>query len=225
MNRALSGLATLIVRDVRLVLRGGTDAGVALAFFAIAIALFPLGIGPEPQILARVAAGVLWVAALLASLMSMERLFAQDHDDGSLDGLALAGPDLAIVALAKMIAHWLVTGLPLAVLAPIAASMLYLPAEGYAPLIAGLALGTPSLSLIAGMGAALVLGARRGGALLALLVLPLMIPVLIFAVGAVDAATNGFSPSQALLMLGALLALALPLAPVAAGAALRQALT
>jgi heme exporter protein B len=223
MTGVLSRLATLLARDLRLVLRGGTDAGVALAFFAVAITLFPLGVGPEPQILARIAAGVLWVAALLASLLSMERLFAQDHEDGTLDVLATSGPDLALVAFAKMAAHWLVTGLPLIVLAPIAASMLALPAAGYTPLIAGLVLGTPCLSLIGGIGAALVLGTRRGGALLALLVLPLMVPILVFAVGAVDAAVNGFSPGQGLLLLGAILALALPLAPIAAGAALRQA--
>lgn len=214
----------LIRRDLTLVFRSGTDAGVALAFFIVTVVLFPLGIGPEAEILARVAAGLIWVAALLATLLSMERLFQADYEDGSLDQLVLSGVSAEAIALAKIVAHWVITGLPLLIVAPIMAAMVQLPAYAFGTMIGTLALGTPVLSLIGGIGAALILGARRGGALLALLVLPLFVPALIFAVGAIDAAATGFSPRANLLLLAGLLAGALPLAPIAAAAAIRQAL-
>jgi heme exporter protein B len=214
----------LVGRDLRLVLRGGSDAATAVAFFAIVAALFPLGVGPEPNLLARIAAGVLMVAALLATLLSVERLFLGDWEDGSLDLLALAPLPLEATVLAKAAAHWLTTGLPVVAMGPLLATMLGLPAAALPALIAALALATPALSLVGAAGAALVLGARRGGALIAVLVLPLFVPVLVFAAAAVDAAAFGLSPRPHLLLLAGMLAVALPLGPVAGAAALRQAI-
>ncbi len=216
-------LGRLILRDLRLALRQGVDAVMAVAFFVIAVALFPLGVGPEPNILARIAAGVIWVAALLAAMLSLDRLFQQDYEDGSLELLVLAPAPLELVVLAKVAAHWLTTGLPLLLAAPVLAVLMNMEASGFAVLLLAMLLGTPSLSLIGAIGGALVLGARRGGVLIALLVLPLYIPVLIFAVSAVDAVLTGQSPRPHLLLLGAILAAALPLAPWSAAAALRQA--
>jgi heme exporter protein B len=212
------------MRDLRLALRAGTDATVAVLFFVLTVTLFPMAVGPEPNTLARIAAGVIWVAALLASLLSLERLFAADHEDGTLDLLALSPLPLEAVVAAKVLAHWIVTGLPLIVAAPILAVLLNLDREGLAILVATLALGTPTLSLIGSIGAALTLGSRRGGVLISLLILPLFVPVLLFSVLAIDAVLGGFSPRPHLLLLGGMLAAALPLAPVAAAAAVRQAL-
>lgn len=214
----------LIGRDIRLALRSGSDAGAVLGFFVVAVALFPLAIGPEQAILARIAAGTVWVAALLAALLSLERLFVADHEDGALDLLALSPLPLEAVALAKIAAHWLITGVPLILAAPVLALLMNLPTHALWVLMGSLALGTPSLSLIGAMGAALTLGSRRGGALLGLLVLPLAVPVLIFGAASVDAAVAGLPARPHLLLLGGVLALALPLAPIAAAAALRQAL-
>ena len=213
----------LLLRDLRLALRQGVDAVMAVAFSVIAVALFPLGIGPEPNILARIAPGVIWVAALLAAMLSLDRLFQQDYEDGSLELLALAPAPLEMIVLAKVAAHWLTTGLPLLLAAPVLAVLMNMAADGFAVLLIAMLLGTPSLSLIGAIGGALVLGARRGGVLIALLVLPLYIPVLIFAVAAVDAVLTGQSARPHLLLLGAILAAALPLAPLSAAAALRQA--
>lgn len=214
----------LVRRDVRLALRQGGDAAMVVGFFVLGVVLFPFGVGPEPQLLARIAAGILWVMALLAALLSLERLFAADFEDGSLEGLALLALPLEAVVLAKCAAHWLVTGLPLVVAAPVLGALLALEADGYATLIAAMALGTPSLSLVGAVGAALSLGARRGGVLLSLLVLPLYIPVLVFGVAAVEAAVSGLPPRPHLLILAAFGVGALPLAALAAAAALRQAL-
>lgn len=213
----------ILLRDLRLAFRQGMDAFMAVTFFVIAGALFPLGVGPEPGVLARIAGGVIWVTALLAVLLSLDRLFQQDFEDGSLDLLVLAPMPLEATVMAKTLAHWLTTGLPLIAASPVLAVLLNLPASGYPVLLAAMALGTPSLSLIGAIGAALSLGARRGGVLMSLLVLPLYVPVLIFGVAAVDAATMGLSARPHLLFLGAILAAALPLAPWAAAAALRQA--
>jgi heme exporter protein B len=213
----------LLLRDLRLALRQGVDAVMAVAFFVIAVALFPLGVGPEPNILARIAAGVIWVAALLAAMLSLDRLFQQDYEDGSLELLALAPAPLELIVLAKVAAHWLTTGLPLLLAAPVLAVLMNMAADGFTVLLIAMLLGTPSLSLIGAIGGALVLGARRGGVLIALLVLPLYIPILIFAVSAVDAVLTGQSPRPHLLLLGAILVAALPLAPWSAAAALRQA--
>ncbi|BAI73436.1 heme exporter membrane protein [Azospirillum sp. B510] len=219
MNRFLR----LVGRDLRLALRQGSDATIAVMFFVLCVVLFPFGVGPEPNILARIAAGVIWVAALLASLLSLERLFQTDYEDGSLELLSLSSLPLEAAVLAKTLAHWLVTGVPLIVAAPLLAVLLNMDAEGFGVLVLTLTLGTPILSLIGAIGAALTLGARRGGVLLSLLILPLYIPVLIFGAGAIDAAINGLTPRPHLLLLAGILAAALPLAPWASAAALRQA--
>jgi len=220
----VSAFAALVARDLRLALRQGSDAALVVAFFVLAVVLFPFGVGPEPQLLTRIAAGVVWVTALLAALLSLDRLFQQDYEDGSLELIALAPLPLEAAVLAKCLAHWLTTGLPLVVVAPALAALLQLEGPGYLPLILAMALGTPSLSLVGAIGAALSLGARRAGVLLSLLVLPLYIPVLIFGVAAVEQAVAGFAIRPHLLILTALLLAALPLAPWAAAAALRPAL-
>lgn len=214
----------LVGRDLRLSLRQGADALVAVMFFVLCVVLFPFGVGPEPNMLARISAGVIWVAALLASLLSIDRLFQADYEDGSLELLALGGLPLEAVVLAKTLAHWLVTGLPLIAASPLLAVLMNMPADGFGVLALTLLAGTPTLSLIGAVGAALTLGARRGGVLLSLLVLPLYVPVLIFGAGAVEAAVAGVSAEAHLLLLGGLLAGTLPLAPWAAASALRQAL-
>jgi heme exporter protein B len=219
----MGGFRHMLMRDLRLAFRQGMDAFMAVSFFIIAGTMFPLGVGPEPGVLARIAGGVIWVTALLAVLLSLDRLFQQDYEDGSLDQLALATTPLEVTVLAKTTAHWLTTGLPLIAASPVLAIFLNMPADGYWILLAAMALGTPSLSLIGAVGAALSLGARRGGVLMSLLVLPLYIPILIFGVAAVDAALLGLTVRPHLLFLGAILAAALPLAPWTAAAALRQA--
>lgn len=220
----MSAALALLRRDLRLALRTPGDSATVVLFFVMTAVLFPFGVGPEPNILARIAAGVIWVTALLAALLSFDRLFQLDADDGSLDLIALSPGPLEVLVLAKCLAHWLVTGLPLIVVAPLLAIFLYLPTEVYQILLLALALGTPTLSLIGAIGASLTVGARRGGVLLPLLVLPLYVPILIFGVGAIEAAVAGLSPRPHLLLLGALLALSIPLAAVAAAAAIRQAL-
>jgi len=217
------GFGALLRRDLRLALRQGSDTATVLAFFVIVVALFPFGVGAEPQTLAAIGAGILWVAALLASLLSLDRLFQADYEDGTLDYLLTAPAAPSLLVLAKCAAHWLTTGLPLVILSPLLALMLQMPAAGYAVLMAGIALGTPVLTLIGAIGAALVLGARRGGVLLSLLILPLYIPVLIFGVAAVEAAATGQGAQPHLLLLGALFLAALALAPFVAAVALRQA--
>lgn len=214
----------IVRRDLRLALRQGGDAAMVLAFFVLTVILFPFGVGPEPEVLGRIASGIIWVTALLAALLSLDRLFQADYEDGSLEGLALAPLPLELVVLAKVVAHWLVTGLPLAAMAPLLGLFLGLHPAGYPALVAGMALGTPTLSLIGAIGAALTLGARRGGVLLSLLVLPLYIPVLILGAGAVEAAISGLGARPHLLVLTAMAVAALPLAPLAAAAAVRQAL-
>jgi heme exporter protein B len=214
----------LVRRDVRLALRQGGDAAMVVGFFVLGVVLFPFGVGPEPQLLSRIAAGVLWVMALLAALLSLERLFASDYEDGSLEVLALAPLPLEAVVLAKCAAHWVVTALPLILAAPLLGTLLAMDPAGFPILLAAMALGTPSLSLIGAVGAALSLGARRGGVLLSLLVLPLYIPILVFGVAAVEAALIGLPARPHLLILAAFALGALPLAPFAAAAALRQAL-
>jgi heme exporter protein B len=215
----------LVGRELRLALRQGADAVTALLFFVIAVVMFPLGIGPDLAILAWIATGLLWVTALLAALLSLERLYLADYEDGSLDQLALAPLPLELVALAKVAAHWLTTGLPLMIVAPGLAIFLGMGEHGLPMLVAALALGTPTLSLVGSICAALTLGARRGGVLLPLLVLPLYIPVLVFGASAVTAALDGLDPAPSLMILGAFLIGALVLAPWASAASLRQALS
>jgi heme exporter protein B len=220
----MSAFRLLVLRDLRLALRQGGDAAMVVAFFVLTVILFPFGVGPEAALLARIAAGILWVTALLAALLSLERLFLADWEDGSLEALALMPLPLEAQVLAKCLAHWLVAGLPLIIGAPLLALLLHLDGAGYPALLLSLMLGTPSLSLIGAVGAALSLGARRGGVLLSLLVLPLYIPILIFGVAAIEAEIAGFGARPHLLLLAALLVLAVGLVPFAAAAALRLAL-
>jgi heme exporter protein B len=219
----MSRFGALMARDLRLVWRRPGDVAVVLAFFVVAASLFPLAIGPEPNTLARIAAGVLWCAALFASMLSLERLFATDYEDGSLDLLLLAPWPLELAALAKCAAHWVTTGLPLAVLAPLLGVAFGLTAEGQGVLALALLVGTPTLSLLGGLAAALTLGARRGGALLALLALPLCVPTLIFGASAVEAVLAGEGVAGLLGILLALALVALATTPWAIAAALRQA--
>lgn len=219
----MSRFTLIVARDLRLALRRGADSTMVVTFFILTVVLFPFGVGPDTAILARISSGVIWVTALLASMLSLERLFQADFEDGSLDLLVLGSLPLEAVVLAKSLAHWLTTGLLLIVAAPVLALLLNMSAEGFAALVLAMLLGTPSLTLIGAVGAALTVGARRGGALLSLLVLPLYVPVLIFGVGAVDAAIFGMAVRPHFLILGALLAGTLVLAPLAGAAALRQA--
>ncbi len=214
----------LIGRDLRLAYRARGEALLAVAFFVLVVALFPLAIGPEPRLLVRIAPGILWVAALLAVLLSLDRLFLTDREDGSLDLLHLAPLPLEAVVLAKLLAHWLTSGLPLVICAPLIALLYDLPAAAYPVLLAALLLGTPALSAIGAIGAALTLGARRGGILLPLLVLPLYIPVLVFGVAAIEASLSGLTPRPHLLLIAAFALAALPLAAFSGAAALRQTL-
>ena len=220
----MSAFARLVARDLRLALRQRADAGMVVLFFVLTASLFPFAVGPESNLLARMAPGVIWVTALLAVLLSLERLFLADYEDGALELLALAPLPLEATVLAKALAHWLTTGLPLVVAGPLLALLYNMDAAGLPMLVLAMALGSPSLSLIGAVGAALTLGARRGGVLIPLLVLPLNIPVLIFGVAAIDAELTGLSARPHLLFLGALFLFSLVTAPLAGAAALRQAL-
>ena len=228
----MTGFGAVLARELRLTLRQPGEAATVVMFFVLATILFPFGIGPEANILARIAAGVLWVAALLAAMLSLDRLFQADYEDGSLEILVLSPVALELAVGAKILAHWLTTGVPLMIATPIIAVLLNLDAAGYWALIAAMALGTPTISLIGAVGAALTLGARRGGILLSLLVLPLIVPVLIFGAAAVDASIAGIAPRQQLMIaprqqlltLAALLVAASILAPWASAAAVRQAM-
>ena len=220
----MSALTAVLRRDLRLAWRTPGDSVNVVLFFVLSVVLFPFGVGPAAEILSRISVGVIWVMALLAALLSLDRLFRDDADDGSLDLLALSPVPLEFLVLGKVLAHWLITGLPLIVASPLLALFLQMPREAYPTLLLALLIGTPTLSLIGAIGASLTLGARRGGVLVALLVLPLYIPVLIFGVGAVEAASAGLEARPHLLLLGGLLALFLPVSPVATAAALRQAL-
>jgi heme exporter protein B len=213
----------VLLRDLALSVRHGADTTAALLFFVVTAALFPLAIGPAPETLARIAPGIVWVCALLASLLPLDRLFGADQEDGSLDLLLLSGLPASAIAGAKALSHWMSTGLPLLLAAGPVALMLRMPERAIPVLLLGLLLGSPLLSLFGTMGAAIVLGARRGGVLLPLLILPLVTPVLIFGVGAADAVSTGLSPRPHLLLLAAMLAAAVPLCPIAAGAGLRAA--
>jgi heme exporter protein B len=193
----------------------------AVLFFVLVCALFPFGVGPAPELLARIAPGALLAAALLAALLPLDRLFGAEAEDGSLDQLLLSGLPPSALAAAKALGHWLTTGVPLLAATPVAAAMLNLPIEAWGAAVVALGLATAVLSLFGTAGAALTLGARRGGVLLPLLVLPLSIPAVIFGAAAIEAASGGLAARPYLLLLGALLAIALPMAPLAAGAALR----
>ncbi len=214
-------MRALLIRDLRLAFRAGGGFGLALAFFLIVVTLVPFGVGAETAALSRIAGGVLWVAALLACLLSLDRLFHTDFEDGSLDLLAVAPMPMEGVVAAKALAHWLVTGLPLTLAAPVLGILLNLPAEAYGWLVASLALGTPALSMIGAFGAALTVGLKRGGLLLSLLVLPLYVPTLIFGAEAVRRGAEGTGGGTSLLLLTAVTLGAAALLPFAAAAAIR----
>ncbi|MFD1804733.1 heme exporter protein CcmB [Mixta tenebrionis] len=214
----------VIRRELRIAFLSGAEVINPLWFFLIVITLFPLGIGPEPQLLARIAPGVVWVAALLSSLLALERLFRDDFADGSLEQLLLLPTPLPVTVLGKVIAHWMITGLPLLLLSPLAALLLSLNFASWWALALTLLLGTPVFSLLGAIGVALTVGLRRGGVLLSLLVLPLAVPVLIFASAAIDAAGMGLPINGYLAILGAMLAASATLAPFATAAALRISL-
>jgi heme exporter protein B len=214
-------MIALLLRDLRLATRAGGGFGLGLAFFLLVAVLVPLGVGPEPALLARIAPGILWVGALLACLLSLDRIFALDFEDGSLDLLATAPIPLEGVVAVKALAHWLVTGLPLTLLSPVLGVLLNLSGPGYVWLVVSLALGTPALSLIGAFGAALTVGLKRGGLLLSLLVLPLYVPTLIFGAEAVRRGAEGQDALTALLLLAGITAGAAALLPFAAAAAIR----
>jgi len=216
----VSAFAALLARDIRLATRAGGSAVLALAFFACVATLVPLGVGADLKLLARIAPGVLWVAAVLAALLSLDRLFQGDFDDGSLDLIALSPLSLEGAAAAKIAAHWLTTGLPLTLLSPALALLFNLPQQGYAPLIVSLAVGTPAVSAIGAIGAGLTLSVRRGGLILPLIVLPLLAPAVIFGAGAVLAALDGLA-NGAIWFLAAFSFVAVLLSPFAAAAAVR----
>ena len=220
----MKSLLAVIHRDLLLAMRRKAEVLTALFFFVIVTSLFPLGIGPEPTLLRKIAPGVLWVGALLATMLGLNRMFAADHADGTLEQMALSPQPLALLVAGKNIAHWLVCGLPLVVLAPVLGLQFDLDAQSLAVLTLGLLIGTPVLSLIGSVGAALTLGVRGGGALLSLLVLPLYVPTLIFGAGAVEAQQSGMGAVGHLSLLAALLALAVFFAPWATTTAIRIAL-
>ena len=220
----LKTLNCVIRRDLLLAFRRRSDVLTTLFFFVIVATLFPLGVGPEPALLRTMAPGILWVAALLASMLALGRLFALDYADGTLEQMLLSAEPLTLIVIGKVVAHWLVSGLPLVLLAPLLAVQFDLPRDSVAVLFFSLLIGTPVLSLIGAIGAALTLGVRGGGVLVSLLVLPLYIPVLIFGAGAVGAEASGLGSSAHLLLLGGVLAGAAALAPWATAAALRISL-
>jgi heme exporter protein B len=214
----------LFRRDLRLALRQGGDTALVIGFFILAVVLFPFGVGPEPDVLTRIAAGILWVAALLAALLSLDRLFQTDYEDGGLDLIVLSPVPLELAVVAKCAAHWVATGLPLALLSPLLALVIDLDPVAFPTLVLSLLVGTPALSLIGSVAAALSLGARRQGVLLSVLVLPLYVPPLVFGAGAVEASATGTGSRADLLILGALTLTALASCPWASAAALRLAL-
>lgn len=218
----MSSLTALAIRELRLAFKYGSDSLMVVAFFAVAALMFPFGVGPDPAILRRIAAGVIWVMALLSVLLSLDRMFESDFEDGSLELLTLGPHPLPLVVLVKLLASWLTTGVPLLAATPILALLLNMDESALPNLLATMLLGTPTLTAIGAIGAALTLGARRGSVLLSLLVLPLYIPVLIFGVGALEAGEAARAP---FLMLAAFLLVAIVMAPVAASAAIRQALS
>jgi heme exporter protein B len=220
----LAALRTVIRRDLLVAMRSKADAANTLLFFVIVASLFPLGVGPEPALLRGIAPGVVWVAALLASMLALTRLFAADYADGTLEQLALAPQPLAALVAARILAHWLVTGLPLALIAPLLGLQFDLPGAALLTLVISLLIGTPVLSLLGAVGAALTLGLRASGVLVSLIVLPLTVPVLVFGAGAVEAAASGLGAEAHLSLLAAFLLITAALAPWAAAAAIRIAL-
>ena len=217
----ITGLMVVLRRDLRVALRRRSDTFSTLIFFVMVVSLFPLGVGPEPQLLRTMAPGVLWVAAMLASMLSLPRLFADDHADGTLEQMLLSTHSLAVLVFGKTLAHWMGSGLPLVLLSPVLALQFDLSASATGVLMLSLLLGTPVLSLVGSMGAALTVGLRGSSVLLSLLVLPLTIPVLIFGAGAVEAHTAGLGVTGHFSLLGALLIVGVVVSPWVTAAALR----
>ena len=215
----------LLRRDLLLALRNRAELANPILFFVLVITLFPLAIGPEPNLLARIAPGIIWVAALLASMLSLDGIFRSDFEDGTLEQMLLSAHPVPILVLAKVTAHWLVTGLPLFMIAPSLAMMLGLDESAYGVLMLTILLGTPVLSLIGSIGVALTIGLRKGGIILSLLVLPLYVPVLIFSSSAIDVAASGLPATAQISMMLAFLFLSLSLSPVATAAALRMSMS
>jgi heme exporter protein B len=224
MSGPLSAFGAILRRDLRLAFRRPGEMANPLLFFVLITAIFPLGLSPEPELLRTVAPGILWGAALLSSLLALDLLFRSDFEDGSLEQLVLSAHSLPVIVLGKTLAHWIVSGLPLVLIAPLLASALYLPQEAWGTLMLGLLIGTPTLSLLGAVGAALTTGLGRGSALLSLLVMPLATPVLIFGARSVDLAVQGMDPVGPMYLLAAILFLALSLSPLAIAAAVRISL-
>ena len=223
MNATLTAFRYVIARDLLLAMRRKADVLTTLFFFVIAVSLFPLGIGPDTDLLRKIAPGIVWVAALLAAMLSLGRMFADDYRDGTLEQMVLAPQPLGLLVAGKIGAHWLLSGLPLVLIAPLLGLQFGLGSDALLILVTALLLGTPTLSLIGAIGAALTLGVRGGGVLVSLLVLPLFIPVLIFGAGAVEASASGLGAAAHLSLLGAMLLVALFFAPWATALALRIA--
>ena len=217
--------AALFRRDLLLAWRQRGGAVPVIGAFVIMVSIFPLALGPEPALLARIGPAIIWVAALLATTITLDQIFALDFSDGGVDLMVQSSAPLPLLVAAKATAHWIVSGLPMVALSPVLGLMLDLPGAAYGPLLVGLLLGTPTLTMIGTVGGALILGARRGGLLLVLLVVPLYVPVLIFGAGAADAALSGLDATNGLMFLAALMLIAFALCPWAASAALRAALT
>ena len=220
----LAAVRYVVARELLVVMRNKSDAANTLFFFAVVVSLFPLGIGPETALLRAIAPGVVWVAALLASMLALARLFAADHADGTLEQLVLTPHPLGVLLAGKIFAHWLVSGFPLVLIAPLLGLQFGLEEDAVAMLVVSLLLGTPILSLLGAVGAALTLGLRSSGVLVPLIVLPLCVPVLIFGAGAVDAVTSGLSPAPHLSLLGAYLLPSVLFGPWVASVAIRIAL-
>ena len=214
----------VVARDLLIAARRRSDVLTTFFFFVIVVSLFPLGVGPQPDTLREIAPGVVWVAALLAAMLSLARMFGADYADGTLEQLALTPQPLTLLVLSKVLAHWLTTGLPLVLIAPVLGLQFDLPGDALATLLVSLLIGTPALSLIGAVGAALTLGVRGGGALTSLLVLPLYVPVLVFGAGAVTASATGLGITGHLSLLGAMSLAALVFAPLATAMALRISL-
>ena len=221
----LRAFTLLLKRDLTLAIRHRAEMINPLLFFVLVTSLFPLGIGADPKLLQAVGPGVIWVAALLAALLSLEGIFRSDFEDGTLEQFLLSSHPVSVLVIAKVLAHWLITGLPLLVISPLLGVLLGLPGDAIMILLITLALGTPVLSLIGAVGVALMVGLRKGGMILSLLVLPLYVPLLIFAANAVDTAAAGLPVTAHLSLISALLVLSLSLSPLATAAALRISLS
>ncbi|MBT6467485.1 heme exporter protein CcmB [Emcibacteraceae bacterium] len=215
---------SVVKRDIKIGWQGGSTSSMVVAFFIIVVTLFPLGVGPEQSVLARIAVGVIWVAALLACLLSLDRIFQADYEDGTLDQYALSRLPLELIVIGKSLAHWLTTSLPLILITPVLAVLLNMNDAALLPLIYAMLIGTPALSLIGTIGASLTVSLKRGGVLLSLLILPLYVPVLIFGVMAVDAGISGIGSNASLLFLAAVTLFSLAITPWVSAAALRLAL-